>query len=361
MINRTQNQYLPDYVSPPGETLQETLEALGMSQAELAERTGRPKKTINEIIVGKAAITSDTALQLERVLGVPATFWNNREQNYRDYLARRDEQNRLKQHIDWLKNLPVRAMIKAGWIQEFKDKTHQLQEVLTFFGVTSPRAWEDIWTVQQAAFRKSKTFESDAFAVAAWLRRGEIEAREIVCEPFDADKFRSALKEIRSMTHDPKLLQTAAKELCAAAGVAVVIISELPKARVCGAARWLTPYKALIQLSLRYKRADSLFFAFFHEAGHILLHPKRRVFLECSIEEKDGIEHQADRFAVDWLIPSEKWQRFVDASEYSKSAVLQFSTEIEITPGIVVGRLQHEKLIQWDQLRELTQPLSLDL
>jgi HTH-type transcriptional regulator/antitoxin HigA len=79
----------PNYaVPPPGETLRETLESLGMSQAELAQRTGRPKKTINEIIKGKAAITAETAIQLERALGVPASFWNNLERNYRETLAR---------------------------------------------------------------------------------------------------------------------------------------------------------------------------------------------------------------------------------------------------------------------------------
>lgn len=75
----------PSYAVPPGETLAETL---GMTQAELAERMGRPFKTINEIVADKAAITSDTALQLEKVLGVPASFWTNHERIYRDALAR---------------------------------------------------------------------------------------------------------------------------------------------------------------------------------------------------------------------------------------------------------------------------------
>ena len=44
MSNTIQNQYMPDYVSPPGETLLETIEAIGMSQADLAERIGRPKR-----------------------------------------------------------------------------------------------------------------------------------------------------------------------------------------------------------------------------------------------------------------------------------------------------------------------------
>jgi HTH-type transcriptional regulator/antitoxin HigA len=81
------NEYTPEEVSPPGETLAETLEAIGMTQAELARRTGRPLETINEIILGKTAITAETALQLERVLNVPAAFWNNREAQYREALC----------------------------------------------------------------------------------------------------------------------------------------------------------------------------------------------------------------------------------------------------------------------------------
>lgn len=88
MYTAIANAYLPDHVSLPGETLREVLDERQMSQAELAERTGRPKTTVNEIIKGKAAINPDTALQLERVLGIPAGFWNSLEHNYQDYLAR---------------------------------------------------------------------------------------------------------------------------------------------------------------------------------------------------------------------------------------------------------------------------------
>src|SRR5262245_37034715 len=114
MDNAVRNRYRPETVSPPGETLLETLEQRGMTQAELAERTGRPAKTINEIIKGRAAITPETALQFERVLGVPARFWNNREQQYREYLAAKEEERRLREAVDWLKDLPVSAMIKLG-------------------------------------------------------------------------------------------------------------------------------------------------------------------------------------------------------------------------------------------------------
>lgn len=91
------NEYTPDSVSAPGTTLQETLDAMGMSQAELADRTGRPKKTINEIVKGKAPITTESALQLKKVLGIPASFWNNRERDYRSFLARELKKQNLQQ------------------------------------------------------------------------------------------------------------------------------------------------------------------------------------------------------------------------------------------------------------------------
>ena len=101
------HQYRPDTVSPPGETLRDLLEEMGLSQAELATRMGRPKKTISEIMNGKAAITTETALQLEMVLGVPADFWNAREQDYREYLAREQQAQELARQYEWAKRFPL--------------------------------------------------------------------------------------------------------------------------------------------------------------------------------------------------------------------------------------------------------------
>ena len=91
----SKQEYNPDYAVPPGETLLETIHALDLTQKELALRMGCPVKTINEIIKGVAAITAETALQLEKVTGVPASFWTNAEANYRERLARLKEQGRM--------------------------------------------------------------------------------------------------------------------------------------------------------------------------------------------------------------------------------------------------------------------------
>lgn len=198
MSRAARNQYVPDYVSPPGETLSEVLDSRGMSQAELADRTGRAKKTINEIIKGKSPITQRIALEFENVLGIHAGFWNSRESQYREYLARKDEQGRLEKHLKWLGLMPVRAMVKLGWIEGFRNKVQQLREVLKFFQINSPDQWDKVAQsyANQVVFRKSKTFESDLPAVIAWLRRGEIEAGELQCAPYRSEQIqRSSLRD----------------------------------------------------------------------------------------------------------------------------------------------------------------------
>jgi len=359
MVN-SKNQYQPDFVTPPGETLEEILEVVCMSQVDLARRMGRPVKTINEIIKGKAGITPETALQLELVLDTPASFWNNREKRFRESLARNEEREQLEEHIKWLENFPIKEMIKFGWIDSYTDAIDQLREVLNFFGVVSPVQWTEMWMKTDAVFRKSPAFEADPFAVAAWLRKGELEAQEIDTAAYDKKEFITSLQRIRYLTNEgPDKFVPEVGNLCAKAGVTTVFIRELPKSRTSGATRWLTPKKALIQLSLRYKTNDHLWFTFFHEAGHILLHGKRDVFLEDGSSDTEK-EQQADRFASDFLIPPDEYAVLRPSYKkvFSHSDVIRFATKIGVAPGIVVGRLQHDRKIPQSHLNKLKQRLA---
>ncbi|MCK4376241.1 MAG: HigA family addiction module antidote protein [Candidatus Brocadiae bacterium] len=354
MVDATLNEYEPDTVSPPGDTLLETIQALGMSQAELAQRTGRPRKTINEIIKAKAAITPETALQLERALRIPAGFWMSREWRYQEHLARAAERVRLSRSVDWLKKFPVKAMVQRGWILGFPDKVRQLQEVLSFFGVASPDQWEQRWQAKHMAFRKPRTHESDPGALAAWLRQGEILAAGVDCAPFARKRFKSALCSTRGLTRlPPAEFQPALQSLCAESGVAVVFVPELPKTRANGATCWLSPGKALIQLSLRYRWEDVFWFSFFHEAAHILRHGKRLVFVDS--DESEGPEEDAaNRFAADMLIPRESFEDFVGSGRYrTRGSVRSFAESVGVSAGIVVGRLHHEGLLEYSQLADL--------
>jgi HTH-type transcriptional regulator/antitoxin HigA len=353
MVKSDQNEYFPDHVSPPGETLQELLDQIGMTQAELAERTGRPRKTINEIIKGTAAITPDTALQLERVLGVPATFWNNRENHYRQCIARQAERDRLKRDIEWLGHFPIRGMVRLGWIGDTRDKVTMLRNVLSFFGVASPAAWRDLWREVPVAYRKSPSLKSRDGALTAWLRRGELMAQWIECQPYDSGKFKQILNTIRGLTvEDPSVFVPELQDMCADCGVAVVFVPELPGTHAWGATRWLTASKAMMQLSLRYKTDDHLWFSFFHESCHILKHSKRMLYVERS-EGCGKEEEEANRFAADILIPPLEYRRFAESGIFTKLKIIDFADKLGISPGIVVGRLQHDKLLPQTHCNDL--------
>ncbi|MFH0900719.1 MAG: HigA family addiction module antitoxin, partial [Pseudomonadota bacterium] len=281
MTSSPENEYTPDDVSPPGETIQETLDALGMTQTQLATRSGHPKKVINQIIKGKAAITPDTALHLERVLGVPASFWNERERHYREFLAAKDEAERLSRHEQWLRELPIAAMARLGWIRRFRNRVQQIRELLNYFGIASPGQWDDFVLTRGVQFRQSTQRTIDKAAVAVWLYAGELAARKMPTATYDEAAFRRAVTNIRALTlKPPGEFMGELEQMCKDAGVAVVFVHEFPRTGISGATRWPTPGRALIQLSLRYKTSDQLWFTFFHEAGHIILHGRREVFLE---------------------------------------------------------------------------------
>ena len=209
-----------------------------------------------------------------------------------------------------------------------------------------------MWLGAQVAYRTSQAFESDPGAMSAWLRKGELIAREITCKPYDEAAFKAALKTIKSVTlKPPEEFQHEVVRLCADAGVAMAFVPELPKMRASGATWWLTPNKAVVLLSLRYKSDDHLWFSFFHEAGHILLHGKKDVFIEDN--QSSDKEDEANRFASEFLIPASKLKTFMLSTRLSKEAIRAFAAELGIAPGIVVGRLQHDSFLPVTHCNEL--------
>ncbi len=353
MIDRYQNQFNPDYASPPGDTLLEVLESRGISQAELAQRMGKTTKHINRIVKGKSAITPETALELEHVLGISATFWNNRERQYREILARLSETQNLERYKDWLSNFPLRRLYALGWVNPRGEVKSDLQGLLDFFGIASPDQWREVWGTAKAQLRKSPKFKSDPYALSAWLQMGRIEASAIECQAFDPQKFSRALQEIRPLTREhAEVFRPLVTEICAKSGVAFVVIPELPKTRVCGASYWLNSNRAVIQLSLRYKTNDHFWFTMFHEAGHILYHGKKGVFVESDYYS-DPKEDDANRFAADTLIPRQRWSEFLAGGRFSKAAITEFAKESNIAAGIIVGRLQREQKLPPNHCNDL--------
>ena len=348
------NQYRPDYAVPPGWILGERLQAHGISHAEFARRCGRSSKLISEIISGKAPLEPETALQFEKVLGVDAVIWLGIESDYRLQRAREAEAIHAAAAVGWAKAFPAKELVKRDCFSRPKSDADTVSKLLAFFGIGSINAWTEHYGLANVAFRHSPSFRSDKPALATWLRLGELEAERQNCEEFNEGRFKHAARDIRLLTRKPiddALPQ--ATRLCNGAGVALALIPPLPKTAVSGAARWLSPRKAVIQLSARHKSDDHLWFSFFHEAAHILLHSKKSIFVDESNGDNTELEAEANEWASNVFVPQRAWERFTATSPRTERAVEALADEQGIAPGIVVGMLQHKRLLPWSHLNGL--------
>ncbi len=352
-------QYEPDYAVPPGWVLEERLESHEISHAEFARRCGRSPKLISEIIAGKAPIEPVTALQFEKVLGVAAGIWLGIESDYQLHLEREAEARKAEESVEWAKGFPITELVKRGAIARPSSRADRVQKLLSFFGVASVEAWQVRHSGARVAYRHSPSFSSDELALATWLRMGELEAAKVECPDYHATTFRRALTRIRELTalRDETALSNA-RNLCLESGVVLTVVKPFPKTALSGATRWLTPRKALIQLSGRHMRDDQLWFSFFHESAHILLHSKKSIFVDHYKGEATEADAEANTWAAGFLVPRHDWKRFVGSSSFSQIEVIRFAEEQGIAPGIVVGRLQHEGLVPWSRMNHLKVPLT---
>jgi Zn-dependent peptidase ImmA (M78 family) len=290
-----------------------------------------------------------TAFQLEKVLGIPASFWLNREKTYRKELYELQQQEEYEKEKDWLDAFPVNEMKKFGWLPDTREKHVLFDRLLKFFSVASTDEWERIYIAKEVsvAFRVSLAHTQSPHAISVWLRRGEIQAKEIEIAEFDKKKFKEAIVEIKELAFlmpDDFTLQL--QNICAKCGVAVVFTQNLPKAPISGATRWFHN-KPIIQLSGRFRTNDHFWFTFFHEAAHIILHGKKDIFLENveGTESDQEKEEEAHSFAAKILLTENELQEIIDAAPFTEEMISEFSKKFRTPAGVIIGRLQHLKLI----------------
>ncbi len=300
-----ENHYLWQSMPHPGETLLEKLEEMKMGPKEFALRAGKPEKTIIAVLKGDSSITADMAVQFENITRIPAQFWMDHQRGFDEFIARKKREAVIRQATPWAKQFPLEDMIQKGWLPQVKTLKEKTMEMLSFFGFSNHKAWEEYYFKQQlkVAFRISLAQTKDPYAVSAWLRQGEIQAMELTAKKYSEKKFKETLPMLKSILYNHNNITfNQLQSLCLEAGVKVVKTPSLNNAPISGATRWLSD-TPLIQLTDNENQTDHLGFTFFHEVGHILLHGKKDVFLEnLEYSDKDNQkEKEADEFARKWM------------------------------------------------------------
>ena len=348
--------FQPDWFSKPGDTLAALMARRKLTLHAVAEKLKCDTVTVRGLLVGTVSVDEGMAVRLSHSVGGTPSFWRKRQSTYETALARAADAVPKDKGAAWLQKFPLNDIADYGWVNKPQLRADVIKSYLAYFGVTGPHEWERRYTDfrNEVAFKTSPSFESKIGALSAWLRQGEVEAATISCAPWKPTLLRSRLADLRKLTKAkaPAYFIPQLREICAAAGVAVVFVRAPAGCRASGATRFVSSDKAIVIVSFRYLSDDHFWFSFFHEVGHLILHGKWSTFVDADATATSDKEIEANAFAAGVLVPRERHDELVNLRARTEN-VVRFAVSVGVSPGIVVGQLQHLGVIGRNHLNFL--------
>lgn len=342
-----------DWFSKPGDTLRSLMQRKGVDADRLAGSLEGGKQTVRQLLEGTLAINEALASAIATALGGSSEFWLKRQANYEAAVDRAVEANMIH-HEEWMDRVPAPGSKSPGEMTEKIIKA-EIRRRMVFFNTATLTSWNTRYgqLCQETRFRTSQAFSSSDAATLLWLRRGELEADAISTGRWDPEALRSILPEIRKLSRvsKPSRFLPKLRALFARAGVAFVVVRAPQGCRASGASRLVSSDKAMVLVSFRHRSDDQFWFTVLHEVGHLLLH-EAAPFVDGEATPDDEQEQEANAFASDCLVPPVYRERLLSLGN-DFDAIVRFSKEIGIGPGLTVGQLQHSELLAHNQLSSL--------
>jgi HTH-type transcriptional regulator / antitoxin HigA len=339
----------------PGSFIQSELDKRSWGQATLAEILGRPLAAVNEIIKGKRAVTPEMAVALGRAFDQPPELWAHREAAYRLSLVKDAVDDDTAKKARLFEVAPIRDLQRRGWISPEAQTADELEAEITRFSGERPLS-----DVPTALPRKNAKLSEFSNAQSAWLMQAYHLAKKVNARTYSKASLKEGLPRIRKAAAKPEF---AAKlpMMLAELGVRLVVIEDLPRTKIDGAAFFVENDGGLpvIALSVRMDRMDSFWHTLGHEIHHIV--NEDPLSLDTDLVGKDKAQHlssieaRADQEAADWLIPSREIKSFALRAKplFVKEAILPFASRMGVHPCIVIGALNHMGVLDWNRHADL--------
>lgn len=346
----------PDLIIHPGETLIEILEDREMTQKELAVRTGMTEKHISTVVKGQKNISVAFAKKLEYALGIDAGFWINLQANYdRELLEFEEVNNITEEELTILKPLKqvTEFMALIKWLNENSNEAEKILRLRKILGVSNLTAIPNI--TYNAAYRAqvATNINVDTYVLYAWQRICELMTKNImVSDELDVLLLKEYIPDIKKlMFEDINIVREKLEDIFARCGIAFKIVKHFQGAPVQGFIKKTEDEKLILCMTIRKGRADIFWFTLFHEIAHIINGDVKQRFIDFDSVQSD-MEAKADAFASDVLMKASDYKEFVCKKDYSISAIDAFAKKQGVQSYIVIGRLQSDKILSWNQYND---------
>ncbi|MCG8320209.1 MAG: ImmA/IrrE family metallo-endopeptidase [Cytophagales bacterium] len=350
------NQLKPAKQFGPGYFIKEQMEIREWTQADLAEIIGVTLKHINKILNDKQPISLDMAKVLGEVFDTHPKYWINLDTSYRLWL---DQEKKSQKEMDAdmkaeiFARMPIKDMVKKGWIPSFKNTLELEASVRHFWG------WKvldfnkvDELIKDYCLTRKSEAYNQfNVYYKTTWYKMAMN-----VAESFPKTTYNStALKSLYDRIHEFTIRENGVKhflEELRNVGVIFFVLPHLQKTYLDGAA-FIHDKNPVIVYTGRYKRVDNFWFTIAHEIAHVLKHlSKGGQFildnLKDKTDQKSKLEDEANSLAADKL----KHDQILDYLEpylnyLTTMKVEECAERLGIHPSIIIGKLAHDEKISY--------------
>jgi len=353
-------KYRPFINVGPGEVIKKDLAALNWTQDDLARVMGMSVKAVNEIIKNRSGITLERARLLSKTFQQSPEFWLNLDAAYRLQLAEESQREKdTEQHALILKHMPVKEMIRKGWLKQYQEVSDLVRQVKDFWKAsTLDFAWMD--TAPEPWYRKSEAYEKfTKYYALTWHRMARNVAGRRKAPAYRKERLEALASELARYSMRTRGVAEFLLELqdC---GVKFFVLKHLPRTYLDGAS-FRDGDNPVIVYTCRFDRLDNFWFTLAHEIAHVILHLDRKdtCFLDdMRSESTEGPEAEADDYAAK-LIRAEEIKRFcAPFSKYiSTERVRRCAESVQVGEAVVVGVLQYSGIVPFKNLNRFKQPV----
>lgn len=348
----------------PGYYIAEIIEDMGVTQAEFAVRMGTTSKTLSQLVNGQANISNDLAQKLSTMLGTSIDYWLNLQSAFDEKVIEINKAKTMDEQAEIVEVIDYSYFVKLVNLPVAKSVREKISNLCSFFRIADLRILKQSDFLVNFRTGIATVEDKNIINSRAWLQTALNVAAEIETAPFNAEKLKAFIPEIRAMTiQDPEVFLPRLREIFSDCGVAFVLLPYLKNSGINGAVKWINQDRVVLAMNDRRLNADTFWFSLFHEIKHVLQQKTKTVFVSSSKQEMkvmdEKLEEEADIFAQNTLIPIRDYRQFSPSKYTSDAEIIAFAKKIGIHPGVVAGRLQHDHIIAPNRCSTLKQQYKI--
>lgn len=286
-------------------------------------------------------------MKLSRLMGTSAAYWLNLQQAYDALIVEFKSDQELEQERVVFEKIDYKYFRNNFMLPDLPRKIdEQIERIRRFLDIATLTVLKR--PDMAARFRSSSENLTEANTIKAniMMQIATNEALHSNAPKFNKKEFEKAVDYALTLTENHTDFYDKLKAAFFNAGVIFVILPNISGSRINGATKKVGD-NIVLMVNDRRLYADSFWFTLFHEIGHILS-GDYGVSFDMEIGENEKL---ADEYARDRLIPSQQYDEFISHQIFSPQSIKDFSKRIHRDPGIVLGRLQKDGIVGYNDAK----------